>query len=180
MRYAHDDRAPDQRPTRISAARPAEQQIGHRPGATGDITRLQRLVGNRAVVATMDGQVLQRHPGETQPEEVGQPAAGTETTAEESTGPKVVSIAVTDDAWGAAALSVSGTCFAVTTDFATKPEYTTTAKGSCAAVEFLSGGSDDGDGRTSALGTPADSSAETHFATVSVRVHSSISAVSAR
>ena len=87
MRHAHDDRAPDQRPTRISTARPAEQQIGHRQGVTGDITRLQRLVGNRAVVTTMDGQVLQRHPGETQPEEVGEPAAGTETTAEQTTGP---------------------------------------------------------------------------------------------
>lgn len=77
-------------------------------------------------------------------------------SGESSTGPKVLSIAVTDDAWAATALSASGTCFSVRTDFATAPVWDDSNGGTCAGRDALSGGGDDGDGRVTRSGSLDD------------------------
>ncbi len=69
-----------------------------------------------------------------------------------STGPKVLSIAVSDERWAAAALSDSGTCFWVSTDFISKPDEGSRSGDQCSGSDVLPDGGDDGDGRSAVTG----------------------------
>jgi hypothetical protein len=72
MSFVHDEQA---RAERAAAARRSTARGDRARDVAGVIARLQRTAGNRAVTAQLADLSLQRHPEQTMPGEVGDPAA---------------------------------------------------------------------------------------------------------
>lgn len=78
MRWAHDDQA---RTPDGAADRPQRPRNDQVTGLAGEITRLQRIAGNRVATKAIGQITVQRHPEATTPEEVGEPTAANEAAA---------------------------------------------------------------------------------------------------